>query len=327
MSPITYPFDAPIDYGRPVAAHPLISLLRLPIPDNLKYINTYLLHDGEDSYIYDTGMATAENKAFWQSLIDSGKYQFKGILISHHHPDHFGLANWLQKQLDIPVYMDNEELETIKKVIADTTVPQMPEHFQQFFSQFDMSAQQVAGYFQLMQGVNLLHSGLPENIKAIEDCPLLANGWQLIKGHGHSPSVCCLYHADEKLFLSADQVLPEISSIVYASWTREQINPLKSWLQSNTELKTLIPDDVTVYPSHKHIFKGLHTRLQQIIELHQHRLTVVNKLLDELDYTQVNAITRALFERELKILPDLFMASGETLAHIEYILAEQGKTL
>ncbi len=328
MQSIHYPFKDSVETGEPFQINQQVSLLRLPIPDNLKYINCYILHGQDGDYIYDTGMATPAAKDIWQKVIDAHRYNFQGIIISHHHPDHLGLANWLQQQLAVPVYMDQQEVAVIENIIQDTRHPSMPAHFESFFNQFDMSQQQIEGYFQLMQGINLLHSGLPEQIKHIEDCPLLQQeSWQLVKGQGHSVNVCCFYSPEHKLLLSSDQVLPEISSIVYASWTREQINPLADWLDSIERFMGLLPDDVMVLPSHKHVFYGLHQRLTEIADLHYQRLEQTRELLQEYDYHQITKITQALFQRELKSLPDLFMASGETLAHVEYLLVEQGQSL
>jgi len=327
MKDICYPFAGKITTGEVFSINSTLSLVRLPIPDNLKYINCYIIRSEQGDFIYDTGMATEPAKAIWQQIIDSQDFHFAGIIVSHHHPDHLGLANWLHQKLQIPVFIDLQECDVVKNIIEDTALTAAPEHFVDFFAQFDITDSQINGYFQLMRGIDLLHSGIPEKVLPIEDCPLLQQGWQLVKGHGHSVSVCCLYHSEQQLFLSSDQVLPEISSIVYTSWTREQINPLKDWLESQQRFKTEVPDSVMVMPSHKHIFYGLHQRLEQIIQLHKKRLLRTRELLQLYSYQQLSKITEELFERELKSLPDMFMASGETLAHIEYCLAEKGQEL
>jgi glyoxylase-like metal-dependent hydrolase (beta-lactamase superfamily II) len=347
---IQYAFDTKPVYGIPFRVTDTLFLVRIPIPDSLKYINCYLIDGGNGWFIYDTGMATHEAKQLWQSLIDSQAFKIVGIIVSHHHPDHFGLANWLAQCLDVPVYMDEKEYDVFKSIFDDLQGSQPPEDFSRFFSIFDISKERQLGYYQLMQGINKVHSGTPAQLIPIESCPLLApspkqynasrrcsqpsdeqdkaqiNQWTLVKGHGHAPNVCCLLNSAMNIFLSSDQVLPQISSIVYVSWKREQINPLKLWLDSLNRFKS-IPDSVLVLPSHKDIFTGLHTRIDQLIALHMKRLDLVRTYLDTHSRVKIDSFTNLVFGRELTRLSDQFLASGEALAHLEYVLAKDGKAL
>jgi glyoxylase-like metal-dependent hydrolase (beta-lactamase superfamily II) len=354
---IQYKFEAQPVYGIPFRVSDAIYLVRIPIPDSLKYINCYLLDSDNGWYIYDTGMATHEAKALWQSLIDSKQFIFVGIIVSHHHPDHFGLANWLSEILSVPVYMDETEFEVFKSIHDDLQASKPNIEFKKFFSVFDIDSERQLSYYRLMQGINKVHSGTPKNLLSIELCPLinptdvnkhhisnakvldldeqisakftpssLSNQWQLIKGHGHSPNVCCLLNPSENILLSSDQVLPQISSIVYVSWKQEQINPLKLWLESLKRFKEL-PDSLLILPSHKDIFTGLHTRIDQLIELHTKRLALVKTYLDTHTRVKIDSFTNTVFGRELTRISDQFLASGEALAHLEYVLAQDGKTL
>jgi glyoxylase-like metal-dependent hydrolase (beta-lactamase superfamily II) len=335
---IKYFFEQEPQYGIPFKVADGIYLFRIPIPDSLKYINCYLIDGGNGWYIYDTGMATREAKQHWEDLLNAQTFNFVGIIVSHHHPDHFGLARWLSEMLAVPVYMDEVEYSVFTAIFDDLQTDEPSAEFKKFFSIFEISEKRQLAYYQLMQGINKVHSGTPKNLLPIASCPLLIDDldqvnqankqqrWELIKGHGHSPNVCCLLDRSNQILISSDQVLPQISSIVYVSWKREQINPLKQWLDSLTRFKQ-IPNAVLVLPSHKHIFTGLHTRIDQLIAMHKKRLELVRTYLDTHSRVKLDSFTNIVFGRELTRIGDQFLASGEALAHLEYVLAQDGKTL
>jgi hypothetical protein len=82
-------------------------------------------------------------------------------------------------------------------------------------------------------------------------------------------------------------------------------------------LRDKIPDDTLVLPSHQEPFYGLDLRMQQLIDDHHAQL---NRLrLSMSAPTTADQARRVLFDRELSVA-DVFFATGETLAHINYLL-------
>ncbi len=57
--------------------------------------------------LVDTGMDTADVRNAWLALEERLPLhrELKGILITHHHPDHFGMARWLADRHGVPVQM------------------------------------------------------------------------------------------------------------------------------------------------------------------------------------------------------------------------------
>ena len=95
---IRYPWaDAP-EEGTLREVAPGIFWLRLPLPMALDHVNLYVLDDGDGWTVVDAGLDTRRARAIWESVLAgplSGK-PLRRVVVTHYHPDHVGLAGWLQ---------------------------------------------------------------------------------------------------------------------------------------------------------------------------------------------------------------------------------------
>ena len=98
--PLTYPFDTPPQEFEALEVADGIRWLRLPLPLALDHVNCYALDNGDSWTLVDTGMSNRRTKAIWQALLAvplRGK-PVQRLIVTHHHPDHIGLAGWFQAQ-------------------------------------------------------------------------------------------------------------------------------------------------------------------------------------------------------------------------------------
>ncbi|HEY0492585.1 MAG TPA: MBL fold metallo-hydrolase, partial [Candidatus Dormibacteraeota bacterium] len=75
--------------------------LELPMPFELRHVNVYLLRDGDDFTLIDTGLRTDESRQALERKLEELKVpleRIRRILITHIHPDHFGLAAELRQR-------------------------------------------------------------------------------------------------------------------------------------------------------------------------------------------------------------------------------------
>lgn len=99
---LDYPFaDTLPPAGETVEIAPGVRWLRMPLPFSLDHINLWLLRDEIDGQagwtVVDCGIASDAIRSHWEQIFDT---QLEGlpvlrVIVTHCHPDHFGLANWI----------------------------------------------------------------------------------------------------------------------------------------------------------------------------------------------------------------------------------------
>ena len=97
---IRYPHEAAPDPGTALEVAPGILWIRLPLPMALDHVNIYALDDGDGWTLIDTGIGSRKSREIFTRLLDgplAGK-PVRRVLVTHHHPDHIGLAGWFMAE-------------------------------------------------------------------------------------------------------------------------------------------------------------------------------------------------------------------------------------
>ena len=319
MKPLSFPFKAPAVNGELVDIAPGIKWLRMPLPLALNHINLYLVRDGSGWRIIDTGMDTAETRALWERLLPILDGPITGIICTHHHSDHSGLAGWLTERLRVPLSMSRAEYFAMRLFDEQSSFNSW--EYQEFFARAGLGQGQ---FEQIMASLKLFHNNSPiaRAYQRLRDGDRLSIGdhlWQVRGGEGHSPEHAALYCPDLGILLSGDQLLARISPNVGVLPFEPQANPLEDWFRSLQRIGQL-PDDTLVLPAHELPFYGLATRAQQLTE---HHLGVLDRLhaLCIASPDTVYGLSRELFPNRHGALDDI-LAISETLAHLAYLLSQ-----
>ena len=123
-------------------------------------------------------------------------------------------------------------------------------------------------------------------------------------------------NAAARVLISGDQVLPSISSNISYGFHIADANPLGSYLDSLQRLRALSPDTL-VLPSHGVPFHGLQQRIDDLTTHHEEQLAKVEEQC-RVPKTAAELLP-TMFRRELRGM-HLFLAFGEALAHLEYLV-------
>jgi len=320
---LQYPLPTPPEPGQTCAVTDGVLWARMPMPFSLDHINVYLLRDEDGWWIVDTGLNRETCRRLWSELWQQLQPQgpLKGVICTHFHDDHTGLAGWFEQEWKAPVFMSVQEYLTLatdrrlSEVIA-----QPPAQHLVYFERAGFSGEETRGLLESLAGSS--HGPqVPTQFRRLRHGDVLTIGqihWQIIVGSGHSPEHLCLYSPQLRLLLSGDQVLPGITSNVCVTPVEPMANPLRDWLDSIERLMG-IPDDVLVLPSHQLPFKGLHARLQFLHAHHDHALEQTRSACEGEGASAVE-VMRVLFPR-IRSPIDQFLGLGEALAHLNFLIA------
>jgi glyoxylase-like metal-dependent hydrolase (beta-lactamase superfamily II) len=321
MTGLSYPFDAPACTGELVDVVPdSIRWLRMPLPMALNHINLYLVRDGDGWRMIDTGFDTIATRSLWEKILPELDGPITGIVCTHHHGDHCGLAGWLTEKLRVPLHMSRAEYFAMRLVHDDIGLDSWEDRT--YFRRAGLSETQVD---ELAQALRVFDVSSPpaRAYRRLRDGETLFIGgrqWELRGGEGHSPEHISLYCSELGVLLSGDQLLGRISPNVGVLPFEPEANPLEDWLVSLDRIGQL-PDDTLVLPSHELPFRGLRTRASQ---LQQHHMGVLRRVLELCSARPdtVYGLSRRLFADRHGAL-DSILAIGETMAHLAYLLRQR----
>jgi glyoxylase-like metal-dependent hydrolase (beta-lactamase superfamily II) len=312
-----YPFAAPPEPGTKLEVAPGVWWVRMPLPFSLKWINLWLIEDGEGWTLVDTGIQTSETKTHWRTIFAEhlGGKPITRVIVTHMHPDHVGLAGWITRKFQCELWMSRLEYLTCRVLVADTG-REAPEAGVTFFRAAGWEQEDLDRYVDRFGGFGKAVSQLPDAYRRLSDNQEISIGgrtWRIVTGCGHSPEHACLYCPELNVLISGDQILPRISSNVSVFPTEPEADPLTDWLNSCRKVKAAVPADVLTLPAHNEPFYGAHKRLDALVEGHE---TGMRRLLSRLDEPRRAVdLFVALFARAID-KDTLGMATGETLAHL-----------
>lgn len=306
--------------GSSVQIAPGVRWARIPLPLDLNHINVWLIATEDGCVIVDTGMAVQMGKDAWEAIEREtfATQPVRAVFVTHIHPDHSGLAAWLQERYRVPVLMSTLTHDMLRTMTTGEGRPRAGQ-VEEFFRSHGLSdVAQVETMFKPERFARMT-SGLPQVERFVADGDTLSWGggeWTALQTDGHAHGHLCLSNAAAHVLISGDQVLPSISSNISYGFHVADANPLGSYLDSLQRLRTL-PPDTLVLPSHGVPFHGLQQRIDDLTMHHEEQLAKVEARCRE---PQTAAeLLPTMFRRELKGM-HLFLAFGEALAHLEYLV-------
>lgn len=302
---------------------PGVGWLRMPLPFALDHINLWLLEDevdGEPGWaIVDTGFALDAVVEHWEAILAGLQAGPRGgritrIFVTHFHPDHLGLAAWLQEKTGAPVCMSLGEYLTAHAVWNEIGGHGTQAMLGQFRAH-GLDEANCAALERRSGGYNRGVPKLPNRYVRLFDEQRLRIGnhdWQIRVGHGHSPEHISLYCAGLGVLISGDMLLPKISTNVSIFAVTPTADALADYLDSIDRYRDL-PAETLALPSHGLPFYGVPERVVAQHAHHEERLLV----LEENCAVARSAaeLLSTLFPRELDTHQTMF-AMGEAIAHL-----------
>ena len=320
LSPLQFPVAAPPRPGDTLAIAPGVHWLRMPLPFALDHINLWLLEDGGGWTIVDTGYAMTETKELWERIFAerlAGRPVTR-VIVTHYHPDHIGLADWLTRRWQTLLWI------TEKEWLSARVMSHGAEDFAPLRRGFALRAgldDTAAELFSERE--NSYRRGVPSvpaSFRRLADGMAIEIGgreWRVIIGEGHAPELACLYCTETGVLISGDQVLPRISPNISVQAHEPDGDPLARYLASLAKLRNAVPPDTLTLPSHNLPFFGLHARLESLAAHHRSRCDEVIAAC-EIPKSAMDMVA-VLFRRALD-RHQMGFALGEALAHLNFLM-------
>lgn len=301
---------------------PGVLWLRLPLPMALDHVNAYALDDGDGWTLVDPGINTPACRAALEAALAgplAGR-PVRRVIVTHYHPDHIGLAGWLQARgaalittrtswLFARMLQLDEQPLPVSETLAFWRAAGMEPGL------FARRAQERPFNF-----ADSVHP-LPLGYQRIREDDVIAAGgrrWRVRIGEGHAPDHATLWSEDDDLVLGGDQLLPSISANLGVYATEPAADPVADWLESCRRFEPLAQERHLVLPGHKLPFSGLPLRLRQMIENHEGALNRLRALLAE-GPRPATACFPALFKRPIGEA-EYGLALVEAVAHLNHLL-------
>ena len=247
--------------------------LRVPIPNNpLGWVLPYLI-EGKDGWtLVDSGWNVPEAfDALEQQLNDAGVgfKNLKTLLVTHIHPDHYGLAGQVKERSGATVVIHQRERDLIRsryrnpEQLLATMGDWLEMHGVPKENRDDLktSAMPVRAFVDPVDPDEVVWGG--------ERLPIGRFEFEVWWTPGHSPGHICFLERGKKFILTGDHVLPTITPNI-SLHPQQQGNPLGDYIASLKRLEEL--DVEQVLPAHEYTFTDLRKRLREIEQHHEERL-------------------------------------------------------
>lgn len=329
---LSYPWGETLpEPGHALSMADGVRWIQMPLPFALDHINLWLLRDEIDGRqgwtVVDCGISRDQVKELWEQVFENALegLPILRVIVTHMHPDHVGLAQWLCERWDAPLWMTMTDYMTAclwsqptDEGGAGANGVAAAAHFARHGLRDPESQEKIrqrAGYYPD------LVPGMPKQFVRVMDGDHIVIGgreWRVIVGYGHAPEHISLYCDTLKVLIAGDMLLPRISTNVSVFNYEPESNPLPLYLNSLRAYDEL-PEDTLVLPSHGRPFRGIHERVAQ---QHSHHVARLQEVLDACSVPRSTFdILPVLFRRELD-LHQMTFAMGEALAHLHALYFE-----
>ncbi|WP_240353434.1 MULTISPECIES: MBL fold metallo-hydrolase [Cohnella] len=294
--------------------------VKVPLPFSLKWVNAYLLPGDGGWTLIDPGLRWPDAEACWERLLPELRIGFgdiAAVVLTHHHPDHYGLAGWFQERTGAPVYISEAAFRAAQRMWGKSET--FSDELVEAFLAFGLPDELVPGMREHLGGVRRQVVPHPADVRKIvpgERLPVAMAGteWLAIGGEGHGPGHVSFYDARGRRMLCGDQVLPDITPNI--GWLPGgDPDPLLSFYDSLRKLSGY--DVATAFPGHRDPFSDFAGRIESTLRHHDRRLLEMRGLIAEAGPLTPFEVCERIFGARLRgNAHNLRFGLAETIAHL-----------
>ena len=302
---------------------PRIHQICLPLPMRPSVVNVYLVGDGDEWALIDTGINSDESKGVLRAALAAvgcPPTSVRKLLATHFHADHFGASQACRELTGAQLCLSAPDAERVERVLA--AGDRLPAEAVPFFRRhgFPLPDEPEKTLSPARVWGSLYEPALPDRL--IGDGDVVHVGEREVRvvwTPGHTPGHCCFYLPRDRFLIVGDHLLPKITPHVGA-YPGGPDNPLGDYIASLRKVAELEVE--RVLPAHGRVYRDHRYRADQIVHHHEYRK---NEMLDSVrrrPKTAYEVAVDVLGPGDDRPLVHRLAATFETLAHLRLLLYE-----
>ncbi|MHA6485192.1 MBL fold metallo-hydrolase [Paenibacillus sp. strain BS8-2] len=293
--------------------------IKVPLPFSLKWVNSYIIPEESGYTIVDPGLRTDEAVEIWDETFKDCGMEWRDIVrivLTHQHPDHYGLAGYMQQKSGAPVLMTERSHRYARRLWGGNH--EYGVALSELFISHGMPEE-------LMLEIRINLDGFVERVSPQPEITYMRAGdklnmngrdWELIDAPGHAYGAVCLYDNSRRWIICGDQVLPHITPNISVV-PGEERDPLADFLHNLEQLAHYHVE--LALPGHRDPFTDFRGRIGELQAFHGRRLADMQSRLAEKPQHAFE-LCESLFGTRLRTNPhNLRFAMAETLAHLFHL--------
>lgn len=304
--------------------------IRLPFPESMSgYTNVYVVEGSNGNILIDSGWDDSEVIWAFREGLREDRLKFQDInwiVITHIHPDHYGLASKLKELCGAEVAVHRAEVGLINSRYEDFAG--LLKDMEDMLSSNGVPQAELTELKEASLWMKQFVSpDLPDVV--LDDGDRISNGsfgFEILRTPGHSPGHICLYEARKRWLFSGDHVLFNVTPHV-GFHSQSGDNPLKDYIDSLGMVDSLGVN--FVFPGHGPVFNSLKLRAVEIFNHHEQRKRAIMAVLDDGLKTAYQVAAEIPWKPEMGGVAfsdlgawDRRLAILETIAHLKLLTSE-----
>jgi glyoxylase-like metal-dependent hydrolase (beta-lactamase superfamily II) len=295
-----------------------IAKLTLPTPFQVGDVNAYLIQT-EQLTLVDCAVKTEEAWESFQLQLHSlglTPSDIEQVVLTHHHPDHVGLLDYLSR--DLPVY--GHPINERWLLRTEAFFMEHDEFYKSLFIEFGIP-DSMFPFINKMK--KTLHYSCNRSLTSaiVEGSVILGlEDWQVIETPGHAQSHICLFREKDGVLIGGDHVLAHISpNPILEPPIHGQMERSKPLLQYNHSLKKLLRYPISkIYTGHGEEVYHLHELVEKRLKRQHERAMTVKEFIKKNPLT-VFEICQQLFPSVYR--KELSLTISETVGQVDYLIS------
>ncbi|MFB7992306.1 MBL fold metallo-hydrolase [Streptomyces sp. NPDC056002] len=250
----------------------------LPFPSPLAYSYSYALRYPDGIVVVDLGWDSDEA---WQAFLaglaraGAGLDEVKGIVVTHAHPDHYGLARRIREHTSAWIGTHQGERAQIRVGAVERRARRA--EIADWLQECGVPGPLLSELDGELRALDAVLPAVEPDVELQDGVPVPGTDGALIPVHtpGHTAGHLCFHERERNLLLTGDHILPKVTPNV-ARRPGSDPDPLQDFLASLGRLDR-IPDSAMVLPGHEWPFDRLSRRLDVLRQHHDERLGEIER--------------------------------------------------